>query len=264
MIAAGLAIAAPAGAHGGSHSADDARSTARGSTIELRGCWMTVAVVPRPAAALQAALTSPIAPATTAYAIDPVVALWALACDRGRVERRRIGRSVVALVGVPVEASGAADAPLANEFTHSLVRADTDHPAVAAALRRRRVPATVAPRLRYRHSPTAVVPAVATLDVPGQYRLAVTAGTLDRPHDHLNRFDVGGGGAAERSLRLVTSGANDRFCLSASGSCTARVAAPSRSPLRPLLGAASAKPLIAFDHLRLRRVGLGSGGAAAQ
>jgi len=224
---------------------------------------MTVAVVPRPAAALQAALTSPIAPATTAYATDPVVALWALACERGRVERRRIGRSVVALVGVPVKAPAAADTPVANEFTHSLVRADTDHPAVAAALRRRRVPATVAPRIRYRHSPTAVVPAVATLDVPGQYRLAVTAGTLDRPHDHLNRFDVGGG-SAERSLRLVTSGANDRFCLPASGSCTARVAAPSRSPLRPLLGAASAEPLIAFDHLRLRRVDFGSGGAAAQ
>ena len=258
-IAAGLAVAGPAAAHGGSHD-DPASKTAGRGAIQLRGCWMTVALVPRPSTVLEAALLAPGTPAVTAYGDDPMVAIWTLACDRARVGHRRAGRTIVSLVGVPVEQPGGEERLLANDFSHAVVRADTQQPIVAAAMRSAGIRVGLSRGMRYRHSRPGSVPSTAAVIVPGQYRLDVSARSLDQPHDHLNRFRGAGG----RTIRLTTTGANDRFCVAAAGDCAAQLAVPSRSALARVLGRPAAQPVIGFDHLRLRRVNLGLERSAAR
>lgn len=248
----------PARAHGGAsdpaHGEDVPAATA-GEAVRLRGCRMTVALVPRPADALQRAFDHRLDLSQTFYGSDPLLGIWALACDRGRLAGERLGATIVSLVGVPVGLTSAGAPPLANNFAHALIRVDTSSPALAVALRRAGLPARLARRARYRHSPAGRIPFRGSLVVPGEYRLGVTAQNVDptNPHDHVNRFEYRGPRGRAAELGLSTADAIDRFCLS---DCKAYVRAWRGTALARLLGGRSAPVRAGFDHEKLARVGL--------
>jgi hypothetical protein len=254
-LAAALPLAAAAGAnaHGGPHARLAAAET---PDVRLRGCRMTVALVPRPAAALRRAFPSPPDLTRTFYGSDPLLALWVLSCERAQVEGAPARRATLSLVAVPTGLTDPAAVPLANAFAHRLLRVDTSSRPLAHALRHRGLPARRAVGMRYAHSPEGRVPATATAAVAGQYRLEVAASALDRPHDHRNAFEHRAPGRRPATLALTTAGANDRFCFPAAGGCSASVAATPGSQLARLLGARRATPRVAFDHLRITRIDL--------
>jgi len=237
--------AAPASAHGGAPRAA-ARSASDG--VQLRGCFMAVALAPRPRGALRAAIPAPPELTQTFYGSDPLVSLWGLTCDGARVPGARTGPLVLSLVAVPTGLTDPAAVPLANNFDHRLVAVDTSSRTLALALRRHGVPARLARRARGGQGRVAV---------PGQYDLRVRASRLDRPHDHRNRFEhrPRGGGPRAR-LGLEMAGAVDRFCFPAAGGCSAVVRTALGSAARRLLGAGTPAVRAAFDHRRIARLDL--------
>jgi hypothetical protein len=251
---ASLALAGAVAAHGGGPQP----ATPRGahSAVKLRDCWMTVAYVPRPAAALEKAFPEPPDLAQTFYGPDPMLGLWAVSCERGRVAGNRVGQVVLSLVGVPVALSVPGAPPLANFLAHALIRIDTSSRPLAVALRRAGLPGRLARAARYRHSRPGSVPFNGTLQLPGRYRLAVSASEPDptNPHQHLNRFTYRGPSGRIGQLGLATDTAFDRFCFPASGGCSASVEAPPGSALARLLGGTCAEARVGFDHAKLTRL----------
>jgi hypothetical protein len=235
------APAAPAAAHGGAAGA----GLTGGTPVKLRDCHLTAAFTPRPAFALE--FGAPF------YGPDPLVGVWAMACDRSRIAGEPAGRIVLSLVGVPVGLTAPGAVPLANNFAHRLLRLDTTSRPFAKAARRAGLPATIARASRYRHSPSGVVPSRGRLVVPGSHTVAVGASQPDptNPHDHANLFQHRGGGGA---LELTIEDAFDRFCLSPGDTCSASLRASRDSALRRLLGRRSPPVRAAFDHDRLARV----------
>jgi len=250
-------VAAHSGGPPGPPSPLPAPEGARGS-VQLRGCLMSVVLVPRPASALQPLFRRPLDLTRTFYGPDPLLGIWGLRCDEGTVEDKPVPSLILALVGVPVDLTDPQALPLANNFAHALVRADTTSPVLARALRRAKLPAEVVPGTRYVHSADGVVPFTGTLTVPGQYSLSVSASDLDptNPHDHVNRFEHRGRGRRVGILDLSITDAFDRFCFVTAGGCSAVVAAPAGSLLACVFGGTSAAVRIGFDHARIERVEL--------
>jgi hypothetical protein len=235
-----LAIATQAAAHGGAaHS-----GLTEGTPVKLRDCHLTAAFAPRPAFALE--FGAPF------YGPDPLVGVWATACDRSRVAGEPAGRLVLSLVGVPVGLTAPSAVPLANNFAHRLLRLDTTSPALARAARRAGLPATIVRASRYRHSRRGALPSRVRLVVPGSHTMAVAARRPDptNPHDHANLFEHRGGGA----LALTIEDASDRFCLSPADGCSASLRAAHGSYVSRLLGDSRAPVRAAFDHDPLPRV----------
>jgi hypothetical protein len=253
VILASLVFAGTATAHGGAHPATP--QSVRG-TVKLRDCWMTVAYVPRPATALKEAFPRLPDLTQTFYGPDPLLGVWAVSCARGRVAGRRVGPVVLSLVGVPVALTAPGAPPLANFLAHALIRADTNSRALAAGLRRAGLPGRLGRAVRYQHSRSGVAPFSGALDVPGGYRLEVSASTLDptNPHQHSNRFSYRGRSGRAGQLGLATATARDRFCITAAGGCSASLAAPPGSVLAGVLGGTSAQARIGFDHAKLARL----------
>jgi hypothetical protein len=244
--AAVLAAAAPAAGHGGGH----VRAAAAGAApaVSLRDCFMTVGLVPRPADRLRAAIPAPPDLTRTFYGSDPLVSLWGLSCARASVDGVRTGRLVLSLVAVPTGLTDPEAVPLANNFDHRLVRLDTSSRTLGLALRRRGLPAQLAPRARGRRG---------RVVVPGQYELRAAAVQLDQPHDHRNRFEHRPpGGGARPHLELETEGAVDHFCFPAAGGCSATITTAPRSTTRRVLGGAEPTVKAAFDHRRIARLDL--------
>jgi hypothetical protein len=239
-LALALAVATPAAAHGGAASA----GLAEAAQVKLRDCHLTAAFAPRPASALD--FGAPF------YGPDPLVGIWAMACDRSRVAGEPAGRLVLSLVGVPVGLTAPNALPLANNFAHRLLQLDTTSRPLAKAARRAGLPATIVKASRYRHSPPGALPSRARLVVPGSHSVAVGASQPDptNPHDHANVFEHRGGAA----LELAIEDAFDRFCLSPGETCSASLRAARNSPLRRLLGGGSVPVRAGFDHDRLARV----------
>jgi hypothetical protein len=256
LLAAALALVTPGSAagHGGAHVATAPQPT-RGD-VKLRDCWLSVTLAPASPEALQSAFGSPLALSQTFYGADPLAGIWGLECDRARFEGRRVDGVILSLVGVPTGLTAAGLPPLANNFAHALLRADTDSRALARTLRRAGLPGRLAPDARYRHSSRATVPATGKLVVPRRYRIDVSASDLDptNPHDHVNSFSAVGLGGS--SADLFADDAFDRFCFTALGGCEVFVRAHRRSPLRGLLGDGSTVPTAGFDHAPLERVDL--------
>jgi hypothetical protein len=249
-------IAASSAAHIGAHVA--AGVPAGSHDVKLRECWLSVAMTPSSPAALEAAFGSPLDLTQTFYGPDPLVGIWGMACDRARVDERRIDRVILSLVGAPTGLTIDGAAPLANNFAHALLRADTDSRALAKSLRRRGLPGRFAGEARFRHSAPERVPSVGGLVVPGRYRLEVSATALDptNPHDHVNSFDAVRPDGRPVNIGLFTDDAFDRFCFPSTGDCEAFVRAHRRSPLRELLGDGSAVPRVGFDHVKISRLNL--------
>jgi hypothetical protein len=180
------------------------------------------------------------------YGPDPLVGIWAVACDRSRVAGEPTGPLVLSLVGVPVGLTTPGAIPLANNFAHRLLQLDTTSRPLAKAARRAGLPATIVPDSRFRHSPPRALPSRGRLVVPGSHTVAVGASQPDptNPHDHANLFEHRGGAA----LALTIENAFDRFCLSPGETCSASLQAAGKSPLRRLLGRRSAPVRAAFDH----------------
>jgi hypothetical protein len=253
---AALVTAAPASAHGGPHvraAADRPRDTA-----QLRGCHLTVALVPRPASALRAALPSPPDLTRTFYGPDPLASLWALSCERATFAGARTGRVVLSLVAVPTGLTDRRAVPLANFFAHRLVRVDTDSRALGLALARRGLRVRLARRIRYSAARPGARGA-ARIVVPSQYRLAVRARALDRRHDHANRFEHVGPDGRRASLGVTAEGALDRFCFPAAGGCSVSLAATPGSQAARLLGGRGPAVRVAFDHEKIARIDLDLG-----
>lgn len=246
-LALALAFAAPAAAHGGAAHA----GLTGGTPVKLRDCHLTAAFAPRPAFSLE--FGAPF------YGPDPLVGVWAMACDRSRVAGDPAGRLVLSLVGVPVGLTAPGAVPLANNFAHRLLQLDTTSRPLAKAARRAGLPATIVQASRYRHSPPGVVPSRGRLVVPGSHTVAVSASQPDptNPHDHTNLFEHRGGAA----LGLTIEDAFDRFCLSPGEGCSASLQVAGGSALRQLLGGTRAPVRAAFDHDRLPRVDIVLGAA---
>jgi hypothetical protein len=253
VMLASLAVAATSSAHVGDRAAVPPTADA---AVELRQCWMTVAYVARPAAELRRALPGGPDLGQTFYGSDPLVGVWAVSCARGRVEGRRAGPLVLSLVAVPVALTAPGAPPLANFFAHTLIRADTNSRLLAARLRRAGLPGRLARGARYRHSRPGVVPASGRLDLPGRYRIAVSASAPDpsNPHEHSNTFTHRGRGQRPGQLGLTTAAAFDRFCFPPADGCSATVAAPPGSAVAALLGSTSAAARVGFDHAKLARL----------
>lgn len=246
-LALALAFAAPAAAHGGAAHA----GLTGGTPVKLRDCHLTAAFAPRPAFSLE--FGAPF------YGPDPLVGVWAMACDRSRVAGEPAGRLVLSLVGVPVGLTAPGAVPLANNFAHRLLQLDTTSRPLAKAARRAGLPATIVQASRYRHSPPGAVPSRGRLVVPGSHTVAVSASQPDptNPHDHTNLFEHRGGAA----LGLTIEDAFDRFCLSPGEGCSASLQVAGGSALRQLLGGTRAPVRAAFDHDRLPRVDIVLGAA---
>ncbi len=258
-----LGVAAPAAAHVGplgvhAHTTAVAPAGQGRAEVRLRGCFMTVVMVPRPAAALRPIFERPLDLSQTFYGKDPLLGIWGLHCERARVAGRPAGRLVVAFVGVPVGLTAVGATPLANNFAHASIRIDTSSPVLARALRRAGLPGRLARAARYRHSAPGVVPATGRLAVPGQYAITVRATDLDptNPHDHVNYFEHRGEAGRVSRLSLTSEDAADRYCFPSSGTCTASVRAPRGAALRRLLGGRSAPVVVGFDHEKLPRIDL--------
>lgn len=229
--------------------------------MQLRGCFLTVVLVPRPASALQPLFRRPLDLTRTFYGPDPLLGIWGLRCDEASVERKNVASVILSLVGVPVDLTDPQALPLANNFAHVLVQADTNSPVLAKALRHAKLPAELAPEARYGRSGAGAVPSTGTLVVPGQYSLRVSASELDptNPHDHVNRFEYRGRGRRVATLDLSITDAFDRFCFVAAGTCSAVVGAPADSLLGCVFGGTSAPVRIGFDHAKIERVDLSLG-----
>ena len=249
-------ITGSSAAHTGAHFAVGPRAGT--DDVKLRECWLTVALVPASAEALQGAFGSPLAISQTFYGSDPLVGIWGMACDRARVDDRRLNRVILSLVGAPTGLTIDGAAPLANNFAHALLRADTDSRPLAKALRRQGLPGRFAGDARFRHSTPELVPSAGRLVVPGLYRIDVSTSALDptNPHDHVNSFGVVRADGRDENIGLFTDDAFDRFCFPSAGDCEVFVRAHRRSPVRELLGDGSAVPRVGFDHVRIERLNL--------
>jgi hypothetical protein len=258
-----LAVAASAAAHGG-HSATQAATAA--PDVELRNCFLTTVLVPRPAEVLLPVFERPLDLSQTFYGPDPLLGIWGLDCERARVRHKRVGRLIASLVGVPVALTSAGALPLANNFAHALIRIDTSSRALARALRRAGLPGKRSRAARYRHSPPGVVPSSGQLLVPARYEIAVTASDLDptNPHDHLNSFEHLDDDGEASTLTFSSQDAFDRFCFPASGNCSASIRAPRGSAIGRLLGGDSAPVRVGFDHEKLAQIDIGLSGTGRE
>ena len=253
IVVASLVVAVTATAHDGAHATLPQSAHA---SVKLRDCWMTVAYVPRPAGALETVFPRLPDLTQTFYGPDPLLGVWAVSCDRGRVAGTRTGPVILSLVGVPVALTAPAAPPLANFFAHALIGADTNSRALAAALRRAGLPGRLRRAMRYRHSRSGTLPSRGVLGIPGAYRLEVSATLADptNPHQHSNRFAYRSRSGRMVQLGLAAANAFDRFCLPEAGDCSASVAALPGSGLANALGGTSAQARVGFDHSRLARI----------
>jgi hypothetical protein len=250
---AALLAAAPASAHDGPHTR--AAVDRPRDAVQLHGCFLTVALVRRPASALRAALPSPPDLTRTFYGPDPLASVWGLSCDRANVHGARTERLVLSLVAVPTGLTDPRAVPLANFFAHRLARIDTGSRTLGLALARRGLPVRLARRISYSPGRSGAG-RVTRIVVPGQYRLAVEARTPDQRHDHVNRFEHLARDGRTASLGVTAKGALDRFCFPAAGGCSASVAATPGSPVARLLGGRPAPVRVAFDHEKVARIDL--------
>ncbi len=257
-----LAAAGSIAAHQGSHAT--LASQAKPGEVTLRGCWLSAAFLPTSAETLQNAFGAPLMLTQTFYGAEPLVGVWGLACDRARVKDRRINRVILSLVGAPTGLTADGASPLANNFAHALLRADTNSRALGKALRRAGLPGRVSRDARYQHSDAPAAPSMGALVVPGKYRIEVSASELDptNPHDHVNSFSSVSHNGRLAVMSLFTDDAFDRFCFPSVGSCDVFVRAHRRSPVRELLGDGSVVARAGFDHAEIERVAvdLGSSG----
>jgi hypothetical protein len=230
VLAVALVTAGPAAAHEG-HAAG-----LTGTPVKLRDCFLTAAFAPRPAEPLDFGMPF--------YGPEPLVGVWALACDRSRVAGKASGALVLSLTGVPVGLTSPGAVPLANNFAHRLLRVDTTSRRLVVAARRAGLPAHLARAAGYRGG---------RLVVPDQHTIAVKATLPDptNPHDHANLFERRGG-----ALSMTIEDANDRFCLTPGQGCSATLKAKRGSTLARLLGTRSAPVRAGFDHDKLARVDL--------
>ena len=251
-----LAAAGSVAAHGGSHATLAPQAT-RGD-VKLHGCWLSAALMPVSTETLQNAFGPSLVLTQTFYGPEPLVGIWGLACDRARIEDRRIDRVILSLVGAPTGLTAEGAAPLANNFAHALLRADTNSRALARAFRHAGLPGRLARDARYTHSSPEAVPSTGELVVPGTYRVEVSASALDptNPHDHVNSFSSVGQDGRVAVMALFTDDAYDRFCFPSPGGCNVFVRAHRRSPVRGLLGDGSAVARAGFDHAEIKRIEL--------
>jgi hypothetical protein len=226
--------------------------------VKLHGCWLSAAFVPVSAETLQNAFGSSLVLTQTFYGPEPLAGIWGLACDHARIEEKRIDEVILSLVGAPTGLTADGAIPLANNFAHALLRADTNSRALAKALRRAGLPGRLARDARYRHSSPEAPRSTGKLVVPGKYRIDVSASELDptNPHDHVNSFSSVGQNGRVAVMGLFTDDASDRFCFPSFGSCSVFVRAHRRSPVRGLLGDGSAVARAGFDHAEINRIEL--------
>ena len=250
-----LATAGTASAHQGNPAA---AAAGPGTKVSLRGCFLTAVFVPRKAAALQPFFRRPLDLGMTFYGPDPLLGLWAFACDGARVAGKPAGSVTASLVSVPTGLTSPEALPLANNFASALVRVDTTSKPFARALEKARLPARLVRKASYRHSPGAAVPWRGRLAVRGSYAVTVRATDLDptNPHDHANRFDHLAEKGRAGTLTVAIQNALDRFCFPAGGSCTASVKAERGSLVARLIGGREAIVRAGFDHAKLPRVTL--------
>jgi hypothetical protein len=234
-----------------------ARESTRGA-VELHGCWLTAGFVPTTLETIEDAFGSPLALTQTFYGSDPLVGIWGLACERARIERRRMDDVIISLVASPTGLTSEGAVPLANNFAHALHRVDTDSAALAKTLRRAGLPARHTEGARFRHSAPEVVPSTGELVVPGTYRIDVSASALDptNPHDHVNSFSSVNRKGWLAVVRLFINDALDRFCFPSLTNCRVFVRAHRRSPVRDVFGTGSLIPSAGFDHAQIERVTL--------
>jgi len=115
-MALGLVAVGSAAGHGG--------GVARAGTdqvqdaVRLHRRFLTVALVPRPREALEAAIPSPPDLTRTFYGSDPLVPLWGLSCGRASLRDVRTGRLALSIVAVPTGLTDPGSPPLANNFDH--------------------------------------------------------------------------------------------------------------------------------------------------
>jgi hypothetical protein len=252
-----LAFAGSAAAHVG-HSAQVGIADPE---VELRSCFLTTVLVPRPAEVLQPVFERPLDLSRTFYGPDPLLGIWGFDCERAVVEGKRVGRLITSLVGVPTALTSAG--ALANNFAHALIRIDTNSRVLARALRRAGLPGKRARKARYRHSPPGVVPSSGRLVVPERYKIDVSARDLDptNPHDHLNSFEHLDDDGDAATLTLSSQDAFDRFCFPAAGNCSATIKAPTGSAIGRLLGGRTAPVRVGFDHEKLAEIDIGLSGS---
>jgi hypothetical protein len=258
----GLIAASAAAAHAPGERADPAAAAAAAggkasSKLRLRTCWMTVTFVPRPQDLLESAFGWPVDLSARFYGLpDPLLTTWTLRCKKARSGSTRVARPILSLVAAPSGLTDPSAVPLANNFAHAVVAVDTNRRKLAQRLRRGGLPAKRS-GLRYEHSTPGAVPFSAKVTVPGKYRLAVGASTLDFVHDHDNTFEYRSPAGRRAVLRLTIKDAIDRFCfVSPAGECQASLRTPQGSPLSEPLGGPSAPVVLGLDHARLPRVDL--------
>ena len=216
------------------------------TTIRLARCDMTVDTfqgdrsavrrfLPQRFTPLPYGITSPDDVVDSAAGIG--VSVWVLDCARFGTA----GRTVVSLVGILVRGPERRDYTVPSRYHQYLVWSNTRNANAAGALTAAGIDTTVPASLRHTDAGPVVTrvrgpePSF-TLSAP-RYR------TLDRPHDHRNRWWQG---STRMDLRI--DGANDRLC--ATRLC-ARITSPEGSPLAQLLGNPRSRARTSFQHLPL-------------
>ena len=218
--------------------------------VRLAGCWMTVHLFPTPVARVRTFVPAPFRIGDYLGARDATLAIWVVACDRVHAGRGP-APAVLSLVGVQVATPGAPPGIDVGpaDFNHYLLGADTNSPALLAALRAAGQPARLVRGLRFERRATAraVNPAPR-----GGFVVDIGATKLDRPHTHANVFWFG-----RSAIQLRVPHANDRYCVRAGTGCMATATAPAGSKLRRLLGTRTpARATTGFDHLKVRSASL--------
>ena len=174
-----LVAAAPAAAHHGGVPAGDA-AAGPGTKVSLRGCFLTAALVPRKAAALQPFFRRPVDLSMTFYGPDPLLAIWAISCDGARVAGKPAGTCRRLARERADRADQRRRAP-AREQLRQRHRARGHHvAAVRAGLREGGLPARVTEG-PYSHSPAAAVPSRGRLAVRNGYTVTVGRATSTPP-----------------------------------------------------------------------------------
>ena len=218
---------------------------------------MTVMLVPRPEEVLESSLRRNVDLSQRFYGLsEALLTSWSLSCDRAKVSRGRVFRNpILSLVAAPFGLVDERGLPLASNLAHAVVAVDTNRRKLAKRLRRRGFP-TRKGELRYRHSDPGVVPFTASLEVPDRYRLDVEASTLDVVHDHRDTFEYRPRKGKPARMQLEIRNAIDRFCVVASGECSAALSTPGGAGLARVFGGPSAPVFIGIDHARIPKVEL--------
>lgn len=257
-LAVALGVPSPAGAHGPDAVAPQpaTASAKTSSKLKLRNCWMTVMFVPRPEEVLESALPWQVDLSRRFYGLsEALLTSWSLSCDKAKARRKKIGNPIMSLVAAPFGLVDEQGVPLASNFAHAVFAVDTNKRKLSKLLRRGGFPAKT-DKLRYEHSEAGAVPFTASLDVPDKYQLGVEASTLDVVHNHSDTFEYQPPKGKRARLQLEIRNAVDRFCVVASGDCSAALSSPAGSRLGQVFGGPSAGVVLGLDHALLPKVKL--------